>query len=89
MQNLQHNVWGTFSPALDVFRGCAETAHEVFKQATLFFKAYCISSNKVPPTCHSMMIVCIQQVITRSTKGARGRATELVTEMERFWKERF
>lgn len=67
----------------------AGTAHEIFKQATAFFKAYCLSLDEVPPVCHSTMIACIQQVTTRSPKGARGRATELAAKMERFWKDKF
>lgn len=76
-------------PAFDAFCNMAGTAHDIFKQATAFFKAYRLSLDEVPPVCHSTMIACIQQVTARLPKGARGRATELAAKMERFWKDKF
>ena len=80
---------GRAPPALDVFLREAVTAHEMTKQATAFFKAYCLCSNEVPPVCHSTMVACLQQVTTRSPKGSKGKESELSTKMEKFWKEKF
>ena len=78
------------SPFLGAIRETVKTAHHLSKQGTAFFKAFCLSEGDVPsPVDHSAMVACLQQVSIRSPKGAKGKATELSSKMETFWKERF
>ena len=59
------------------------------KLGTMFFKAFCLSEGDVPPVNHSTMLACLWQVSTRSTRGVKGKETELAAKMETFWKESF
>lgn len=63
-------------------------AHDLSKQGTMFFKAFCLSEGDLPPLVdHSVMVASLQQVSIRSPKGTKGKATELAAKMETFWNE--
>ena len=80
---------GKSSPFLEGIRTQVSMAHELTKRCTMFFKAFCLWEGDVPPVNHSTMVACLNQVSTRSKRGAKGKATELAARMETFWKERF
>ena len=77
------------SQFLDTIRRAVVTAHYMTKLGTMFFKAFCLSEGDVPPVNHSTMLSCLRQVSTRSTRGVKGKETELAAKMETFWKESF
>lgn len=79
---------GKKSPLHQSLQKEVQRAHDLYKLGSFFFKAFCLSEG-VPQMCHSTAIACLQQVSTRSPRGVRCKATELVERMERFWTEKF
>ena len=74
---------GRRSPAFEKIAEVMLVAHKSFKLASLFFKAFCLEIDDVPPVNHSTMIT------TRSKSGANRKSTDLAWEMETFWEKKF
>ncbi len=70
----------TFVPLSSV-RGKIERevmiAHEATKLGLFFFKAFCLGRGKVPDVSHSTMVACLNQVTSKSNKGAKCKSEEL------------
>ena len=77
---------GRASPFLEAIRTAVHTAHNLTKQGSMFFKAFCLAEGEVPLVNHSTMVACLRQVSIKSTKGAKCKATE---QMQTFWNEHF
>ena len=74
---------------LEKIKSVAITAHETYKRALFFLKAYCLHKDDVPKISISTMRLCINQVCKKHGKGKKNKEQSLLDDMTQFWEDEF
>ena len=64
-------------------------AHDIFKRASLFLRAYCLGENPFPSITVSTIRHCINCVCTRDKRGPKPKDDSLGASMRLFWNQNF
>lgn len=79
----------TSSAVTDRLNEVAIVAHDVYKRASLFLRAYCLRAASFPPMTLSTVRHCINRVCSRDSRGKRPNDDSLGEDMRTFWKLHF
>ena len=77
------------SAVTDRLNEVAILAHDIFKRASLFLRAYCLQATSFPPMTMSTIRHCINCVCSRESSGRRPKDDSLGEDMRTFWKLHF